>query len=125
MNIRQVANSATSLVNPNTLGTIFISTGFTIAPDRKQIPTYAPARDVLMQVQALTEKDVFHTQGLNIAGSTHTIYVNGRLDGLVRRDNKGGDIIEWPKGSGRKFLVTALLEDWPDWCKVAVTLQQP
>lgn len=73
------------------------------------------------QVQPLTYRDIEHLSGLNIQGYQRGIYINGTLDGLVRIDEKGGDLIQTP--DGRWWLVTLVLEQWPDWVKVAVTLQ--
>ena len=119
MNLRAVANGLTSAINPNTMGTIQISTGSTAGVAGRRIPTYRtfPAR---MQVQALTERDILHLDALNVAGSSHKVYVNGRLDALVRPQNKGGDLLTF---GGQTWLTTAVLEDFPDWCVVSVTLQ--
>jgi len=38
----------------------------------------------------------------------------------VRPLAKGGDLLDF---GGQTWLVTAVLETWPDWCKVGVTLQ--
>jgi hypothetical protein len=58
---------------------------------------------------------------LNLQGDFQAIYINGHVAGLVRPNNKGGDLITLQ--DGRNYLVTTVLEDWPDWCKVAVTQQ--
>lgn len=120
MNLHAVASRVVGVVNPPRYGTVRISTGSTVAPGGHRTPAYRIVRNVQMQIQELSERDLRQVNGLNVAGSTHTIYLFGRLDGLVRPDNKGGDLIEF---DGRVWLVTALLEDWPDWCRVSVTLQ--
>ena len=73
------------------------------------------------QVQALTFRDIVQIEGLNLQGTRRAIYLSGRVDGLVRSLNKGGDLITLPDGS--VWLVAMVLEQWPDWVKCAATLQ--
>lgn len=73
------------------------------------------------QVQPLTFKDIQQLDGLNIQGSQRAIYFDQQIDGIVRADRKGGDLVTTP--DGKVWLVTLVLEAWPDWTKVAVTLQ--
>jgi len=73
------------------------------------------------QVQSLTYTDLTQIDGLNIQGVRRAIYINGEVDGLVRSENKGGDIITTP--NGEVWLVVLVLEYWPDWTKCVVTLQ--
>lgn len=121
MNLNHIVSGAISAINPPTQGTVMVSSGgYTTSPDGTRVSNYAGPQTAMMQVQALTVKDIYQVDALNIAGSTHTVYVNGRLDGLIRTDNKGGDLLTF---NGRTWLVKGVLEDWPDWCKVAVTLQ--
>ena len=125
MNLRGVIAPYTGKINPRILGQIFISQGATTQPNAKRIPNYADPITLLMQVQALQIRDLTQLDGLNMSGSTHKIYVNGYLSALVRADNKGGDLIKPLAGIhvGRTFLTTSVLEDWPDWSCVSVTLQ--
>lgn len=76
---------------------------------------------VLGQVQALQYRDIQMLEGLNIQGVERAIYVSGRVDGVIRPDNKGGDLIIMPDGT--VWLVSLVLEYWPTWCKFAVTRQ--
>ena len=79
---------------------------------------------VLGQVQPMTWRDLQQTDGLNLQGTRYTIYVNGRVEGLVRPENRGGDLITLP--DGRLFLVAQVLEGWSataGWTSVAATLQ--
>lgn len=75
------------------------------------------------QIQSLTFRDLQQIDGLNLQGNRNGIYFYGQIDGIVRPDNKGGDLITFPDGS--IWLVAIVLEDWPDWCKVAATRQNP
>jgi hypothetical protein len=73
------------------------------------------------QIQALTFRDITQIESLNLQGTRRAIYFYGAVDGLVRPGGKGGDLATFPDGS--VWLVAIVLESWPDWCKVAATLQ--
>lgn len=76
---------------------------------------------VPVQPQALSFRDLTQLDGLNIQGVRRAVYVNGRFDGIIRADSKGGDLIE--SFEGRTWLTALVLEYWPDWVKLAITLQ--
>lgn len=121
MNLHGIAAPIIASVNPLVEVTVQISTGSTTAADGSRTPTYARAVKAMAQVQPLTGGELRHMDSLNLQGDYQGIYINGRIDGLVRPDNKGGDKITLPDGS--VYLVTTVLEAWPDWTKVAATLQ--
>lgn len=124
MNLHGIVARAIGVVNPFVPGTIQISTGYTTGTDGVRIPTYNTLSNVPMQVQAETYKDIQQLDGLNLNGTRRVIYINGKVDGLVRSTNKGGDLITLTDGpNAGVWLVVMVLEQWPDWCKVAVTLQ--
>lgn len=124
MNLHGIAAGAIGAVNPMVPGTIQVSTGYTTSGDGSRVPTYTTVEDIPMQVQALTFRDMQQTDSLNLQGTRRAIYIDGRVDGLVRPDNKGGDIITLTDGpNAGTWLVVIVLETWPDWTKVAVTLQ--
>ena len=98
------------------LGTYRINKEQTVAEVAMTTALVVPA-----QIQALTFRDLQQIDGLNLQGDRRGIYFYGEIDGLVRPDNKGGDLITFPDGT--IWLVAIVLEQWPDWCKVAATLQ--
>ena len=101
--------------------TVKVSTGSTISADGTRTPSYASPITISGQVQPLTWRDIQQLDGLNLQGTRQKIYLNGRIDGLIRSQNKGGDLIT--DASGNVWLVAQVLEIWPDWCSVAATLQ--
>lgn len=123
MNLRGIANSATRAINPNVPLIVQVSMGYSTAPNGKRTPAYYPAVTVQGQVQALSNREIQHLDALNIQDAKNAIYINGQINGLVREENKGGDLITDPQG--RVWLVVLVIENWPDWCKVAVTRQNP
>lgn len=125
MNLNAVAGPIVSTVNPLTPATVRFSSGSTTNPDGTQTPKYlAPPTPVAAQVQPMSYKDIQQTEHLNLQGMRVAIYLNGELDGLVRVNKKGGDLITIASGPHRGvYLVAQVLEQWNDWVKVAATLQ--
>jgi hypothetical protein len=124
MNLHAIASQIIGIVNPNVTASVQVSTGATTAPDGNQTPTYATPVDVPAQVQPLTTGDIRQLDSLNIQGVERAIYLNGHVDGLVRAQRKGGDLVTITDGPNPGiYLVTVVLEAWPDWVKVGVTLQ--
>lgn len=127
MNLHQIVAPYVSSINPPLPVTIMVSTGSTIGPDGTRVPSYAPPAQAQAQVQALTFRDLAQISGLNLQGTRRAIYLNGDVEGLVRSQGKGGDLITFPDGS--VWLVALVLEAWgasgssDAWVKVACTLQ--
>ena len=121
MNLHSIASSLIGAVNPPQQVVVKLSTGSSIDPSGRQVPSYAPDLIITAQVQSLTAKDIRQVERLNLQNVQNTIYLNGQLNAIVRSLNKGGDLVVL--GDGTVYLVVAVLEQWPDWVKVAVTLQ--
>lgn len=121
MNIHQLISGAIGSINPFVIGRVFVNQGWTTLPDGNRVPNYESPIDVSMQVQALAADELHQVEGLNIQGIKRAIYLNGRINGIVRMEEKGGDLVVLPDGT--KWLVVLVLEYWPDWCKVAVEQQ--
>ena len=126
MNLRGLANKYTRLTNNNIQVNWVQSTGYVTDSAGKRVPTTITLT-VEAQVQALSTSDLKHIDGLNITGVMRTVYLYGNAAGVVRADQIGGDILRFPEvpnGTIRNWLITQVVETWPDWCHVVVTLQQ-
>lgn len=124
MDLYGITSGVIASVNPMTPAVLKVSTGSAQNPDFTRSPSYAAPIDVTAQVQELTTKDLAHLDQLNVQSSTVAIYVSGKVQGLVRAENKGGDLIAIAGGTrSGTYLVTAVIEQWADWVKVAATLQ--
>lgn len=122
MDLRGLANSISRTVNPNEIVTILRSTGFTIGSGARQIPTYADPISGPAQIQALDSDDIKQLDGLNIQGVIRAIYLRGSLAGVIRPDQIGGDIVKRKNGT-ELWLITKVLETWPNWTKAVIILQ--
>lgn len=121
MDLRGIANRTVTTVNPDVSVTVRVSTGYTIGAGRKQAPTYAADVVGVAQVQALSGRDLRQIDGLNLQGTLKSIYLRGKLAGVVRPDGVGGDLIQH---DGHWWLVVHILENWPDWTKAVICLQE-
>lgn len=126
MNLHGIVTSAIGSVNPFVTVTVRRSTGSTTNADGTRTPTYTDVTTVPVQVQSLTFQDLQHLDGLNIQGVQRAIYLSEQVMTVVRVGKLGGDLLVFPIGTlpeGTTWLATHALERWPDWCKIAITLQ--
>lgn len=124
MNLHNIVGSCVAAVNPWITAQYKQSNGYTTSADGKRVPAYLAAVSVQIQMQAMTYKDLIQTDGLNINGERHAMYLNGDERGIDRSANRGGDIITLPDGS--VWLVAQVLENWygtDGWTKLCVTKQ--
>ena len=128
MNLHGLVSGAIGAVNPLVAATVRQSTGYTTNSDGSRVPTYTTF-GVSVQPQALTYTDLVKLDGLNITGIRRAIYLNvasGDVEGAVRAQQSGGDVLTFPSGTfpeGNVWLAAYVLEHWPDWEKIALTLQ--
>lgn len=119
MNLHGIVSGVIGSINPQVPVLVQQSNGYTTAPDGSQVPSYTEL-NLKGQVQALTGKDIFKLNGLNIQGVSEALYISGNVEGLFRVMGKGGDLVTF---NNHTYLVVAVLERWPDWCKVALSMQ--
>lgn len=131
MNLHGIVRGVIPSVNPDTDIIWQQSNGNTVNAAFKPTPGYAADQPVRGNVQALTGKDLRHPALQNIQGVVRGVYLFGNVQGVVRPDAKGGDLLVFPQmrgGTPQTWLVVAVLETWGvdggGWCKVAVNLQQ-
>lgn len=124
MDLRGLANAYTRTVNPNVVAQYLRSTGYTTAADGRRTPSFAPAVDLTVQVQAMSADDLKQVSGLNVQGEKRAMYITGDVAAVSRPDGRGGDLLTLPDGS--HWLVTLPLEDWKPsagWVKVCCVRQ--
>jgi hypothetical protein len=124
MNLHGIAGPIIATVNPTLTALFSGSVGWTQKPDRSRVAAYSDPVPVPAQVQALTWKDLQQLDGLNLQGTKVGIYLYGMAAGAVRVNFKGGDLITITDGNwAGVYLTHVVLEQWPDWVKIACTLQ--
>lgn len=126
MNLHQIARTRGGItrVNPEVKLQIKVSTGSTILLDGTPVPQYASEILHWGQVQPLSQKSLQHVQALNLQGTLRSIYMNGNVNGQVRFQAKGGDLITVMSGpNAGVYLVVLVEEAWTDWSHCVCTLQ--
>lgn len=122
MNLRNIANAQTRAVNPNLTVQWRAYLSSTISSSGKSSPTYAAARSLTAQVQALTKKEVEHLDAMNLSPCERAAYVNGQLQAFDRHEQTGGDMLFF---ENRWWKVMAILEGFTTagWSRVALVGQ--
>ena len=126
MNLRAIANTYTSNINPNIPSKLLANDGFATDDTGRRVPKFT-SYDVTVQAQSLStqERQEFNDGQLQ-QGQFLSVYVTGQFHALRRHDAKGSDMLEFPapgETSATKWLVKSVAESWPDWCKVVVWRQ--
>lgn len=120
MDLRSIANAAIQTVNPDITVEVWKSNGYTIGAGLKQIPSYEAPVFGPAQIQALSSDELKQIDGLNISGVSKVIYFKGALNGVVKPDSKGGDLVKW---NGKTWLIVKILENWEVWTKAVIIYQ--
>jgi hypothetical protein len=115
VNLRNLANSITSGVNPNVTVSLRRCTGYATSASGARGPTYADAVPITLQEQALTSDELKHLDSLNIQGTLANYWTNGSVAAVDRRTGVGGDLIVI---DGVTWLVVHIFENWrrSGWC---------
>lgn len=127
INVRGIANNAIQPVNPNIAAQYRASNGYTTNAAGKRDPVFAAAVPVVIQAQAVSGSALKHIEGLNLQNVYRNVRMWGNGQGVVRPDAKGGDMLDFPQipgGAVQPWLVTHVLETWPEWCSLIVCLQR-
>ena len=123
MNLHGIVAPQIAAINPNVPAIIETSVGYTTNVDGSRNPLYK-YQNVTAQVQAMTGGDLRQVEALNLSGTKRSIYLYGVANSTVRISAQGGDLVILNDGPNKGvWLVAQVLEQWPDWVKVATTLQ--
>lgn len=126
MNLHGVVRGAITTVNPDIPATLFKSTGEEEKlPGGIRQPKYRITKGNI-QVQGVNGQDLQLINNLNMQGIFRSVYLYGELSGIVRSNQKGGDLLEFADVGCcevKKWLVVQVAEIFPDWCKVIVCQQ--
>lgn len=125
MNLHGIVSGNIGAVNPQLVAAVTISTGYATDGKGARVPTTQTFGSVPVQIQPLTYKDLELQDVLNLNGTRRSIYLYGAFNGVVRPQMKGGDkiVVGGTGPNAGTWLVALVFEQWPDWCRVAATLQ--
>lgn len=125
MNLHGIVRGVITAINPDRTISLLRSTGYTVLPGGKQVPTQTTLSGPA-QIQALGPSDLKHMNDLNLQGVMRKVYLYGNWQGAIRADATGGDVLQFaqiPGGAAQNWKVVTVFESWPDWCSVGVVLQ--
>lgn len=120
MNLHGIVSAAIGAVNPHIQVTIRQSIGATEDATGRTVAAYAAPISTMGQKQPVSNGDIQRFQQLGIQGVHCKMYLNGNYEGMFRVLGKGGDLIGF---QGQTYLVADVIERWPDWCCLALTMQ--
>lgn len=123
-NLHSIVAPIIGAINPNVPVKVHISDDYTTNASGVRIPKYHKPFILIGQVQSLTYTDIITLNGLNITGIRRAIILSGDIEGIVRVNQQGGDLLELLDGS--VWLVAYVLENYAltsGWVRVAVTMQ--
>lgn len=121
MDLRGIANGVTSAVNKNQIVNVKRAVSYQMGAGRRQIPIYQDPVSGPAQIQPADSDDLKQVDGLNVQGVYRTIFLRGRLAGVIRADGTGGDLVT--DTNGDEWLVVKVLEAWPTWTKALICQQ--
>lgn len=127
IDVRTLANQTIQQVNQNINVDWVRNYGYATDDAGKRVPVTV-SQSVKAQVQGLSAGDIRFIDGLNIQGVLRSVHLYGNVQGVVRADQKGGDILKFPQvpdGSILEWRIVQVMETWPTWCRVIVCLQSP
>lgn len=125
MNLRKLANAGTKTINPNIPIIWDRSVGYSTNAAGKQTPNVVTTT-VYGNAQGITGEEIQHIDAISMQGVYRKVYMYGNVQGIVRTDGKGGDILKFPEAPGeanKNWKVITVMETWPDWASVLVELQ--
>ena len=125
MNLRSIANSVITSVNPNQSAILKINEGNTVDDEGNQIPRLAETL-ITIQPQSIATSDLEHLNLTSQQGQFLYAYANGSISALRRSLGKGSErIVFTPYGedSPVEWIVKQVIESYPDWVKVLLWRQ--
>ena len=125
MNLRSIANSVITSVNPNQSAILKINEGNTVDDEGNQIPRLTETR-ITIQPQSIATADLEHLNLVSQQGQFLYAYANGSISALRRSLGKGSErIVFTPYGENSpvEWIVKQVIESYPDWVKVLLWRQ--
>jgi hypothetical protein len=121
VNLHGLASLAVGAVNPLTSATLKRCMGYGTSANGTRTPVYAEDEAVDVQLQGMGEKELAHMNELNIGGILRTVWTNGTLQALDRKQGTGGDLLI--TADNTTWLVVHILFQWPEWVSAVVQKQ--
>ncbi|REF28687.1 hypothetical protein BDD26_3637 [Xenorhabdus cabanillasii] len=125
INVRAIANSLITTVNPNITAVLRVNDGYDIARSGKQVPKYS-VHEISVQLQSLSTQDLEHLGVINQQGQFIYAYARGQISAIRRSKGKGSDrmrFMAYGEDEESEWNVTQVIESYPTWVKVLLWRQ--
>lgn len=125
INLRVMANSVTSVINPNIPAVLKRSIGYVTDDAGVRVNTFME-QNIVIQSQSMTSKELQLVESLGLQGYTRAVHLNGNIEGLRRHVEQGADILTFKQHDDAEpmdWLVVQVMESWPNWCRVLLCRQ--
>ena len=125
INLRAMANSITSAINPNIPAVLKRSIGYVTDDAGVRVNTFME-QNIVIQSQSMTSKELQLVESLGLQGYTRAVHLNGNIEGLRRHVEQGADILTFKQHDDAEpmdWLVVQVMESWPNWCRVLLCRQ--
>ncbi|OOF84640.1 hypothetical protein BKG93_06660 [Rodentibacter ratti] len=125
MNLRAIANSAITAVNPNIPAILQVNQGYVTDDTGRRVSNYE-SYNVSIQAQSLSTQDLSLFDSLAQQGQLLNVYVSGQIHALRRITGKGADKLVFKafgENETSEWLIKSVSESFPNWCKVVVWRQ--
>ncbi|WP_200898218.1 hypothetical protein [Xenorhabdus khoisanae] len=125
INVRGIANSLITTVNPNINAVLLANDGYTTTDSGKQIPKYSE-HEISVQLQSLSTQDLEHLGVINQQGQLIYAYARGQISAIRRIKQKGSDRMRFAaygEDEISEWNVTRVVESYPTWVKVLLWRQ--
>ena len=125
MNLRAIANSAITSINPNISAVLKLNAGIETDDTGRRVSKFEEV-GVTIQTQTLSTQELAMFDSLEQQGQFLNVYVTGQFHALRRISGKGADKLKFKaygENTESEWLIKSISESWADWCKVVVWRQ--
>lgn len=120
INVRAMANTMTSMVNPNMDAILRVNEGYTVDAAGNQIPSFTE-QNIKIQAQSLESKERDHLGLVDHQGEYISVYAFGSITAIQRWLNRGASqLIFTPYGETAPvtWSVNKVLESYSTWVRI-------
>ena len=125
INLRVMANSVTSVINPNIPAVLKRSIGYVTDDAGVRVNTFME-QNIVIQSQSMTSKELQLVESLGLQGYSRAVHINGNIEGLRRHVEQGADILTFKQHDDAEpmdWMVVQVMESWANWCRVLLCRQ--
>lgn len=120
INVRLMANTLTSIVNPNLDAVLRVNDGYDVDDYGNQIPRFIE-ENIKIQAQSLDSKERFELNLVDHQAEYISVYAYGSINAIQRWLNRGASelsFIPYGEASPVRWKVDKVLESYSTWVRL-------